>query len=54
MYISLANHDFESQQLLKMKAKARCWWLMPLILEIRRITVGRQPRQIVLETLSQK
>jgi hypothetical protein len=38
---------------------ARCWQLMPIILaiqeaEIRRITVGSQPRQIVCETLSRK
>jgi hypothetical protein len=38
--------------------KARCWWLMPVILatqeaEIRKIVVGSQPRQIVCETLSQ-
>jgi hypothetical protein len=35
------------------------WWLMPVILatqevEIRRITVGSEPKQIVGETLSQK
>jgi hypothetical protein len=36
-----------------------CWWFTPVILatqetEIRRITVGSQPRQIVHKTLSQK
>jgi hypothetical protein len=38
---------------------AGCWWLVPVILatqevEIRRIMVGSQPRQIVLKTLSRK
>jgi hypothetical protein len=39
--------------------KAVCWWLTPVIpaaqeAEIRRIAVLSQPRQIVLESLSQK
>jgi hypothetical protein len=39
--------------------RAGHWWLTPVILttqeaEIRRIVVQSQPRQIVLETLSQK
>jgi hypothetical protein len=43
----------------KKKNQAGCWWLIPVILaiqkaEIRRIMVQSQPRQIVLETLSQK
>jgi hypothetical protein len=38
---------------------ARCWWLTSVILatqeaEIRKLVVQGQPRQIVLETLSQK
>jgi hypothetical protein len=42
-----------------MMFSARCWWLMPVIIatqeaEIRRITVQRQPWQIVPETLSRK
>jgi hypothetical protein len=41
------------------KIVARCWWLTLVILatqetEIRRITVGSQPEQTVIETLSQK
>jgi hypothetical protein len=43
----------------KSKARARCWWLPPVILatqeaEIRRITVQGQPGQIVHKTLSRK
>jgi hypothetical protein len=39
--------------------KAVCWWLTPVIpaaqeAEIRRIAVLSQPRQIVVESLSQK
>jgi hypothetical protein len=39
--------------------RPKSWWLMPVILatqkaEIRRIMVQSQPRQTVLETLSQK
>jgi hypothetical protein len=39
--------------------KARCWWLMPIILatqeaEIRKIEFQSQPGQIVHETLSRK
>jgi hypothetical protein len=42
----------------KLEDLARYWWLTPVILatqeaEIRRIMVRSQPRQIVLETLSQ-
>jgi hypothetical protein len=38
---------------------SQAWWLLPVIratqeAEIRRIVVWSQPRQIVLETLSQK
>jgi hypothetical protein len=41
------------------KKKARCQWLLPVILatqkaEIRRIVVRSQPGQIVHQTLSQK
>jgi hypothetical protein len=41
----------------KEEVKARCRWLIPVILatqeaEIRSITVGNQPGQIVCETLS--
>jgi hypothetical protein len=50
---------FTSNSLKTGKDIARRWWLTPVILatqeaEIRRITVRSQPRQIVLETLSQK
>jgi hypothetical protein len=43
----------------KWTKKAGHWWLMSIILatqeaEIRRMVVQSQPRQIVLETLSQK
>jgi hypothetical protein len=49
----------EDREKLKYVFKARCQWLMPVILAtqeavIRRITVQRQPEQIVLETLSRK
>jgi hypothetical protein len=43
----------------KEEEEAECWWLIPIILatqeaKIKRITVQDQPKQIVLETLSQK
>jgi hypothetical protein len=44
---------------IKKKYIVGCWWLTPVILatqeaDISRILVQSQPRQIVLETLSQK
>jgi hypothetical protein len=51
--------DGRDSNLQKVLLQAGHQWLMPVILaiqkaEIRRITVGSQPRQIVHETLSQK
>jgi hypothetical protein len=51
-------HGSEMSVFFKTALYARCWWLTPVILatqeaEIRRITVQSQPRQIVLDTLSQ-
>jgi hypothetical protein len=50
----------ESKKVMKRKeCLAGHWWLTPVIFpiqeaDIRRIAVGRQPRQIVQETLPQK
>jgi hypothetical protein len=57
----LQSHSFSHHILIiatmKVKKKARRWWLTPAILatqeaEIRRIMVQSQPGQIVGETLS--
>jgi hypothetical protein len=49
----------KKKKISKILSQAECQWLSTVILatqeaEIRRITVGSQPRQIVHETLSQK
>jgi hypothetical protein len=51
--------DWNISSFIKKLILARCQWLKPVILatqeaEIRRIAVQSQPRQIVLEILSQK
>jgi hypothetical protein len=51
--------EIKAKGQLKIAKRARHWWVMPVILatqeaDIRRILVQSQPRQIVLETLSQK
>jgi hypothetical protein len=55
----LSKREALSQTPVLTKKIARGWWLMPIILvtqelEIRRIAVSSQPREIVHETLSQK
>jgi hypothetical protein len=50
---------FIRNKYIKVNKGAKRQWFMPVILatqeaEIRRIMVGGQPRQIVLQTLSQK
>jgi hypothetical protein len=56
---SLANGSRKGHLPRKKMIEARHRWLMPVILanqeaEIRRITVRRQPGEIVCETLSRK
>jgi hypothetical protein len=58
-YPWVLDPGFNQLQIKTILARARHWWLTPVILatqeaEIRRIEVRSQPRQIVQEILSQK
>jgi hypothetical protein len=55
------QHAFMIKALIKLgiEGRARCWWLIPIILgtqeaEIKRIMVQSQPGQIIHKALSRK